>query len=118
MINKWDETLPQVLCKPHYGNSNLQMGHTPFGLQCSLTTKEVKFRLNMKDYKWGKKWKFKSWKNFKGKSFPNPIMVTTIFKWGKTPLLPQVLCKPHYGNSHLEKVVCKWGTPRLVYSAL
>ena len=25
--------------------------------------------------------------------------------------LPKVLCKPHYSNSHLEMVVCKWGVP-------
>ena len=23
--------------------------------------------------------------------------------------LPKVLCTPHYGNSHLETAVCKWG---------
>ena len=26
-------------------------------------------------------------------------------------ILPKVLCKPHYGNSRLETVVCKWGAP-------
>ena len=31
---------------------------------------------------------------------------------------PQVLCKPHYGNSHLEMVACKLGTSHLGYSAL
>ena len=23
--------------------------------------------------------------------------------------MPKVLCKPHYNNSHLEKVACVWG---------
>ena len=25
--------------------------------------------------------------------------------------LPKVLCKPHYSNSHLKMVVCKWKAP-------
>ena len=25
--------------------------------------------------------------------------------------VPKVLCNPHYGNSHLEMVVCKWKAP-------
>ena len=33
-----------------------------FTMHCSLTEKEVKSRLQMKDYKWGRKWKFKSLK--------------------------------------------------------
>ena len=24
---------------------------------------------------------------------------------------PKVLCKPHYGNSHLETGLCQWGAP-------
>ena len=28
----------------------------------------------------------------------------------KSQLVPKVLCKPHYGNSHLEMGVCKWKT--------
>ena len=26
-------------------------------------------------------------------------------------IMPKELCKPHYGNSHLETVVCKWKAP-------
>ena len=29
----------------------------------------------------------------------------------KKVTVPQVLCKPHYSNSHLETAVCKWGPP-------
>ena len=28
--------------------------------------------------------------------------------------MPKVLCKSHYGNSHLEMVVCKWKAPHTV----
>ena len=31
-----------------------------FTVHCSHKTKEVKFRLHIKDYKWGGKWKFKT----------------------------------------------------------
>ena len=43
----WLQIQPQVLCKPHYGNSHLEMvvckwGNTPFGLQCTITLQQMK----------------------------------------------------------------------------
>ena len=40
-----------------------------------------------------------------------PIFTLKRVSLSKKLALPQVLCKPHYGNSHLETVVCKWGAP-------
>ena len=42
------------------------------------------------------------------------MILTVRFYKRKSELkqsMPKVLCKPHYGNSHLEMVVCKWGAP-------
>merc|ERR1712083_858984 len=47
------------ICKWWFANGAHPIWFTE---HCSLTTKEVKFRLHMKDYKWGRKWKFKCWK--------------------------------------------------------
>ena len=44
-----------------------------FTVHCRLITKEVKFRLNMKDYKWGRKWKSKSWRNRNGSPLQIPL---------------------------------------------
>ena len=36
---------------------------------------------------------------------------TAVATIPKKQTMPKVLCKPHYGNSHLETGVCKWEAP-------
>ena len=50
-----------------------------FTMHCSLTAKEVKFRLHMKDYKWGR---------------------NGSLKVGK--IVTEVICKSNYSNHHLQ----------------
>ena len=38
----------------------------------------------------------------------NRIISVMLFPY---EIMPKLLCKPHYGNSHLEMVVCKWKAP-------
>ena len=75
-----DYIIPEVLCKNHCGNSHLEwwfangtMPHYVYSATYSLTTNEVKFHLHKKDYKWGRKLKFRSWKNHNRRPLQIPL---------------------------------------------
>ena len=39
------------------------------------------------------------------------IFFTMWSCFNRMEVLSEVLCKPHYRNSHLETIACEWGTP-------